>query len=338
MDVRPRIGGRQKSMCGCPPSLARSQKAGNGTPDILFLRDMIKKFFRFLGDFFKKAGDDGLAAYAAQAAFYVILSFFPVILFIVIIASKVSFINTDMINYILEIAPDEFQEYIMYIVNDIVYSNSRSFTIITIVVTLWSAGKGIQALTNGLDKIYEVEKRKNFIFVRFLSVIYTLVFMIMMGALMILHIFGADLAKRIINRWPSLFNATLFVLSLKSVFTFVVVLIFMVLIYYQLPNRKSKFIRELPGAAMAALLWMLITNGFSFYIKHLSNASYMYGSLTSIILIMMWLYVCMQVVFYGAEINFFMGRLLDKSEERSKERKSKRKKKPSDMEGLKETK
>lgn len=297
---------------------------------------MIKKLLKFLGDFFKKAGDDGLAAYAAQTAFYVILSFFPIILLIVIIASKVSFINTDIINYILDVAPGEFREYIMYIVDDIVYSNSRSFTIITIVVTLWSAGKGIQALTNGLDKIYVVEKRKNFIFVRFLSVIYTLVFMLMMGALMFLHIFGADLAKRIISKWPSLFNATVLILSLKSVFTFVAVFIFMILIYYQLPNRKSRFVRELPGAAAAALLWMLITNGFSFYIKHLSSASYMYGSLTSVILIVMWLYICMQVVFYGAEINYYMGILMDKSEEKSKERKNKRNNKNPEVEAVKE--
>ncbi len=297
---------------------------------------MLKKLFKFLGEFFKKASDDGLAAYAAQTAFYVILSFFPVILLIVIIASKVSFVTTDIITYVLDIAPDEFRDYIMYIVDDIVYSNSSSFTIITVVVTMWSAGKGIQALTNGLDKIYAVEKRKNFIFVRLWSVLYTLAFMILMGALMFLHIFGADLAKRVISKWPSLFNATLLILSLKSVFTFVVVLVFMWLIYYQLPNRKSRFVRELPGAAIAALLWMLMTSGFSFYIKHLSSASYMYGSLTSIILIMMWLYICMQIVFYGAEFDYFIGRLMDKSEERIKERKIKRQSKKNSFESIKE--
>lgn len=292
---------------------------------------MLKRFFVFLGKYLKKAGDDGLAAYAAQTAFYVILSFFPIILLIVIMASKVSFINTDIISYVLDIAPDAFREYIMYIVDDIVYSNSSSFTIITIVVSLWSAGKGIQALTNGLDKVYAVEKRKNFIFIRLWSVLYTLVFMLLMGGLMVVHIFGADIARRIIAKWPSLFNATIFILSLKNAFTFVVVLIFILLMYYQLPNRKTKFVRELPGAGFAALLWMLVTSGFSFYIKHLSSASYMYGSLTSIILIMMWLYVCMQIVFFGAEFNYFFSQFMDKSEERSQKRieklKSKRKSK-----------
>ena len=282
---------------------------------------MIKKILRFLGRFFKKASDDGLAAYAAQTAFYVLLSFFPIILFLVIVASKVSFINTDVIGYVLSIVPDEFQDYIMYIVDDIVYSNSSSFTVITIVVTLWSAGKGIQALTNGLDRIYAVEKKKNFLLIRLLSVIYTIIFMILMSALMVVHFFGSDIAKKIINKWPSLFNPTILILSLKGVFAFVAVLIFILLMYYQLPNRKSKFVRELPGAAAASLLWMLITNGFSFYIKHLSKNSYMYGSLTSIILIMMWLYICMQMVFYGAEINYFIGELMDKSAERQKQRK-----------------
>ena len=83
---------------------------------------------------------------------------------------------------------------------------------------------------------------------------------------------------------------------------------------------------------------MLVTSGFSFYIKHLSSASYMYGSLTSIILIMMWLYVCMQIVFFGAEFNYFFSGIMDKSEERSQKRieklksKNQRKKEKQDIE------
>ncbi|MBR1815632.1 MAG: YihY/virulence factor BrkB family protein [Lachnospiraceae bacterium] len=286
---------------------------------------MIKKIVSFLNRFFTKASDDSLAAYAAQTTFYVMLSFFPFIIFVFILASKVSFINTDIINYILDIAPDEFRDYIMFIVDDIVYSNSRSFTIITILVILWSAGKGLQALTNGLDKIYQVEKKKNFVLVRLLSILYIFVFMIMMSVLVVIHIFGAGIARRLISEWPALLHPALLILSLKNAFTFIVTLIFILLIYYQLPNRKGKFMRELPGATFSAFLWMLITSGFSFYIRHVSNTSYMYGSLTSIILILMWLYICLQVVFFGAEINYFITPVFDRSDKKKRDKKDKKK-------------
>ena len=116
---------------------------------------MIKRLFKMATDFARKVSDDSLTAYAAQTTFFVLLSFFPFIMLLIMIASRFSFARTNVVYYLLDIAPTQLKTYILYIVDEIMYSNSNSFTIITAVVSLWSAGKGIQALTYGLDKIYE---------------------------------------------------------------------------------------------------------------------------------------------------------------------------------------
>jgi membrane protein len=79
------------------------------------------------------------------------------------------------------------------------------------------------------------------------------------------------------------------------------------------------------GAAVAALAWMLMTNGFSVFIKYFASASRMYGSLTSIILIIIWLYIGMQIILYGAEINYYMSDFIERSRSRHKVKKEKRK-------------
>lgn len=276
---------------------------------------MIKRLFKMATDFARKVSDDSLTAYAAQTTFFVLLSFFPFMMLLIMIASRFSFARTNVVYYLLDIAPSQLKTYILYIVDEIMYSNSNSFTIITAVVSLWSAGKGIQALTYGLDKIYDVERKKNFFIVRLFSALYTLVFILLCFLIMILHIFGKQIAVKIIELRPSLANATILILSLKSAFTFIIIFVFLLLMYYQLPGRKGKVRHEIMGASLAALGWMLMTKLFSFYIQHISSVSKMYGSLTSIILIIIWLYIGMQIVLYGAEINNFYQRYLQKDKE-----------------------
>ena len=276
---------------------------------------MIKRLFKMATDFARKVSDDSLTAYAAQTTFFVLLSFFPFIMLLIMIASRFSFARTNVVYYLLDIAPTQLKTYILYIVDEIMYSNSNSFTIITAVVSLWSAGKGLQALTYGLDKIYDVERKKNFFIVRLFSALYTLVFILLCFLIMILHIFGKQIAVKIIELRPSLANATILILSLKSAFTFILIFIFLLLMYYQLPGRKGKVRLEIMGASLAALGWMLMTKLFSFYIQHISSVSKMYGSLTSIILVIIWLYIGMQIVLYGAEINNFYQKYLQKDKD-----------------------
>lgn len=265
---------------------------------------MVNKIIKKMKAFSKKVSEDSLAAYAAQTTFFVLLSFFPFIMLLIMIASKFSLARTNVIFYLLDVAPDQFKSYILYIVDEIMFSDSNSFTIITALVSLWSAGKGIQALTYGLDKIYEVDQRKNFFITRLTSAVYTLIFMLLCLVIMVVHVFGKQIGVQIIDRKPELANATILILSLKSAFAFVIIFFFLLLIYYQLPGRKGRVKHEVIGAALAALAWMLMTKMFSFYIQHISSVSRMYGSLTSIILIIIWLYIGMQIILYGAEINY----------------------------------
>lgn len=273
---------------------------------------MVKKIIKMVTDFVRKASEDSLTAYAAQTTFFVLLSFFPFIMLLIMLASRFSFARTNVVYYLLDIAPSQLKTYILYIVDEIMYSNSNSFTVITAFVSLWSAGKGIQALTYGLDKIYDVERKKNYFIGRLFSALYTLIFILLCFVIMVLHIFGKQIGLKIIEMRPSFANATILILSMKSAFTFIIIFIFLLLMYYQLPGRKGKVRYELPGAAAAALGWMLMTKLFSFYIQHISSVSKMYGSLTSVILIIIWLYIGMQVVLYGAEINNFYQRYVNK--------------------------
>ena len=228
----------------------------------------MKKVVRFIIKFVNKATADSVPAYAAQVAFFVMLSFFPFMMLLVMIVSKLSVMNTNVLGYILRVVPSGLESYVAYIVDDVVNANVQSFTLITVFVSLWSAAKGIQALSTGLNKIYGVEQNKNYFLVRLICALYTLVFMVLCIVVIAIQAFGSQIAHKIIDNYPAFADATLLILSLKNVVTFLVIFVFLLLIYYQLPNRRGHMRHEFTGAVLASLAWMLMTRGFSVYIKY----------------------------------------------------------------------
>ncbi|MDE6026258.1 MAG: YihY/virulence factor BrkB family protein [Lachnospiraceae bacterium] len=274
------------------------------------MRKVVNSIIRIIN----KGTEDSLPAYAAQTAFFVMLSFFPFVIMIIMAATQIPFARQNIVAELLDILPAEFHSYIMYLVDDIMYDGGGSFTLITVLLTMWSAGKGIQAVTYGLNKVYGVERARGFILTRLISALYTIIFMFICVALMILNAFGNDIAAKIVSLRPELANATALLLSVKGVLTFMIFFIFILLIYYQLPNRKGRFKDEAFGAIFAAFAWMVMTRGFAIYMRFATKVSYMYGSLTSIVVILIWLYVGMQIILYGAEFNSLRPEFFKKAE------------------------
>ena len=78
------------------------------------------------------------------------------------------------------------------------------------------------------------------------------------------------------------------------------------LIYKVLPNHKEKKKVVFPGAIFSTISWMIFSYMFSMIVDNVANLSRLYGSLTKIIVVLLWLYVSMFILFLGAELNYFL--------------------------------
>lgn len=263
------------------------------------MQKVIKGIVRII----KKGTEDHLPAYAAQTAFFVLLSFFPFVMMMIMFVARLPFARQNIISALMDLLPYEFESYVMDVTDEIIYTGGGTFTFVTLILAVWSVGKGIQALTYGLDEVYGVERARGFVLTRLISAFYTILLMLVCVVLMIINIFGNEIARSIVRLRPELANATALILSIKGAITFILFFMVIFLIYYQLPNRKGSFRSEFMGALFAAFVWMVMTRGFAIYMRFAAKTSYMYGSLTSIIVILIWLYFGMQIILYGAEFN-----------------------------------
>lgn len=265
---------------------------------------MIKSTIKLINMFFKNIRDDYVSAFSAQAAFFIIVSFFPFVMFLLSIVPYFNLEESTVLRVFTQVFPSAFRSLIVSIITQI-YDTSGSGTLISVtaITALWSAGKGFLAIMKGLNSVYEIKETRKSIFLRITSTIYTLVFAIMLVVTMILFVFGNKLYIWITNILPVLQDLALVIISLRTIVGLITLMIFFLIVYIAVPNRKTKISNELPGAIVCAGGWMGFSYAFSYYIDHYSNFTSMYGSLTTIVLFMLWMYFCMYILFIGAEVN-----------------------------------
>ena len=229
--------------------------------------------------FMKRLNEDHVGAYAAQSAYFILLSFIPFVLLVVTLVKYTPLTRDDVYSVLINMLPTEFQSYVGGIVNEIFYQ-SVAYMPITIITTLWSAGKGIAALTNGLNSIYHVTETRNYIINRLRGMAYTLIFV-------------------------AAFLTSLVLLVFRTLITTGVLAVLFLVLYKCIPNRKASFKSQCPGALISSLAWSIFSLAFSMYLDIALAASNMYGSLTMIVFIMIWMYFCMWILLIGAEINAY---------------------------------
>ena len=265
---------------------------------------MVKATYKLIRLFDRKIQDAHIQAYSAQAAFFIIISFFPFIMLLFTIVKYFPITESSMLELFSLIFPSGVNSMVVSIVTQI-YDTTVSGTLIpvTAITTLWSAGKSFLAIMRGLNVVYEIRETRDYFFLRAISALYTLIFAVMVIITMLLFVFGNRLYLWIERQFPVLMDMALVIISLRTIVGLVTLVIFFLLIYVVIPNRKTNIMKELPGALLSAAGWMGFSYAFSYYIDNFSNFSATYGSLTAIVLFMLWMYFLMYILFIGAECN-----------------------------------
>lgn len=256
--------------------------------------------------FLNKFNENTLSVHAAHVVFFIMVSFFPFVMFFFTLLKYTPLTEENIIRLLQSVVPGSISNVLSTWINEAYHQSSGTIISITVITTLWSGSKGFMGITYGLDKIYGVKNRRNWFVNRFSSLVYTLAFAAILLVSLIVLVYG----NRILLAIDSFFSieTPLFIgiFSLRSFLGFTIFFLFFLLVYMFIPDRKPKMKEEVPGALFTSVLWILFSYLFSIYIDYFTNFSSVYGSLTYIVLFMLWMYVCMDILFCGALINRFL--------------------------------
>lgn len=254
-----------------------------------------------------KYARDEITVYAAQASFFIVIAFFPFIMLLLTLIQFIPAINkSDLLSIMVRIMPNMLDSLVVGIVDDLYVKSPGTILSITALVALWSAARGMMGIERGLNRIYGTIEKRNYVVRRLVCSFYTLIFMIVCIVSLVLLVFGTSIQNMFVRLFPLLGSITRHLISFRSLLAMLLFFICFVGLYTIVPKKKQKPRNQFPGAAFSTVCWLLFSYAFSLYFTNFSNFSYMYGSLTAIVLLMLWLYFCICILFIGAEINCFL--------------------------------
>lgn len=264
-----------------------------------------KRIYDVIVDFVCRLMDDNVGVYAAQASFFIIISAVPFVMLLLSLIKIFIPIDTMYIDELILQAPFAVQETLLKVTEEM-FDKSSSISVISItaVSAIWLSSRGIMALFQGLNTVYHADIR-NYFYCRVMSIFYTIIFIVLMLLTIGVFTFGNTIHKMLVEFAPFVSKISGAILEART-FIFFILLTFLFTMFYRfLPQCKPhlKFTHQIPGAMGAAIGWMGFSYIYSIYIENFSNYSYVYGSLTAIVFLMLWLYFCMNIFLFGAQLN-----------------------------------
>lgn len=282
-------------------------------------KDKLKQKYEKFQELSENMKRDHISESAAQCSYYTILSFIPFVILLITLIQYTGIAPQTLFEAISKIIPSSMSEMVLGIVQE-VYSKSIGTISISIIFTLWSAGKGFYALTTGLQTVYHTKSQKitSYIFLRIKVLLETMLFIVMIVMGLTVLVFGngvIDIVKENFGGLESYNLISSIMAQLGFIFaTFVVFL----LLYKFMPKHRISIKSQIYGALFGAVSLNIISFIFSRYLTIFKGFSITYGSLTTLMLVMMWTYSCFYTVFLGAELNKF----INKNKEVRNEKKS----------------
>lgn len=256
----------------------------------------------------KRAGagfsEDRVMAEAAGVTFYAVLALFPALASLISIYGLVADPTklSDQVQTLDSILPGGGQDIIRAQVLALTSSKQTLGVglVVGLVVSLWSANAGVKALFDALNVVYRARETRDYLRLTLISFAFTmgiiaLTLLALVAVVVVpvaLDYFGLEeFTKSLIGfaRWPGML---------------VLVIVTLAPVYRYGPDRRHAHLQWLSwGSVFAAVAWIVVSLGFSYYVANFGSYNKTYGSLGAAVGFMTWIWISAIVVLMGAEIN-----------------------------------
>ncbi len=266
---------------------------------------MIWKLYLTLNDFSSKMKERDIGTYAASTAFFFFLSVVPMLIMICTIIPYTPLTEENLVELVTDFLPDQIDPLAESLISE-VYDKSAGILSVALVATVWSAAKGVMALMKGLNSVNRVVEKRNYFVLRIIASFYTLVMLVVVILSLFVMVFGDQLVTLALHRIPQLQRVVSFAMNFRFLFVWAVLSVLFAAVYAYVPDKKLAFKEQIPGAVFTAVVWSVFSWAFSYYLTY-GNSYGIYGSLSIIIIVLLWMYFCMYIILIGACLNQYFG-------------------------------
>ncbi len=265
--------------------------------------------------------EDGCIGTAKSAAYSALLSFFPLLATVatILVHARADFISQAIYNFLAEVLPPGTED-LVFDYFTIAGKQPFLLPVTGMLVSIWGASGLIVSLIEGFKTAYRIPTGRPFVRQRIVALL--LVFsaaipVLVASTLLLLGARVEQSAAYWLGLLPQGAEFRGWVPVMGSIARYLIALGAIILgtsiLYYFGPNRPQRWSRVWPGAVLATVLWLGATLLFAWYVRNIAHYNVMYGSIATVILLLVWMYVLSLIAFVGCEFNAAYERRISES-------------------------
>ena len=265
---------------------------------------MIKVISKRLKGFLKR--DAG--THASSIAFFFFMSFIPLLILFASVVPLLGISIDSIIRFFRELFPEGSSKLTEDIIREAFDHSTAAFSLSALML-LWTASRGINALTKGLNTMYDERENRGFAKLAFQSIGYTMVLLAFLSAAIYL-IFSGKISSFLQSVFPQIRLQAGFSTFLEYLMLLAFGCLFFCFVYRYLPSGKRSLSRQFPGAFLASTGWVLFSMGFRVYVSQFNSFTRFYGSLATVIILLFWFFWIFFILLGGGYVNAHIKELL----------------------------
>ena len=264
---------------------------------------------------FVAAYQDNCFGIAKGAAYSFLLSLFPIL---TTMAALLFEINAQSVVHVIarfaqEVVPPGTEDLVLSRLHE---RGGRpvSLPIVAVILSLWAGSGAMASLLEGFQAAYRIPSGRPMLRQRAVAIFLVLIAAVPAVAASGLILFGNRIEEAVIHGAANFSAPVHFAWHLaRYVVAFLTTTFVTGMLYYFGPNHRpelrhtnkigSRFMRVWPGALLATSLWLIVTAGFAWYVNHVANYNIFYGSMGTVIILLIWLYLLACITLLGCEFN-----------------------------------
>lgn len=241
---------------------------------------------------------------AAEISFYLLLSLFPFLMFMISSIVYIPIIHLNKYIALFEnIMPESAYDLISILITSAIDNRSISLSITSFFLTVWASSRAVRALIRAINKSYRIKETRSYIKRMIISLIFTVGLLLLIFSSIIFLVYGEKIGFFLFG----LIGLDNFFITIWDICRYSVgistVIITLVCLYRFTPNKKVSIKDAMPGAIISTFGWLVVSFSYSFYTNSYARYEMIYGSIGGIIVLITWLYLSSWTILLGIEVN-----------------------------------
>lgn len=291
--------------------------------DSIHLRKKQVSIYKILENLFININNDDILHKASSVAFSFTLAVFPALIFLFTLLPYIP------ISIIPFVEGRDFQTNLQELIGDLAMLEQVSQTIqdllrnprgdllsFSVLLSLFLSTNGMMELVQTFNKIYKTIEKRGYWYTRFIATLLTVILALVLFSSILLLIFGHMALNFMVDNGLIAQDVLYYsLIALKFVVLFILFLIAISVLYYFGPALHNKWRFISVGSVTAALLSIVVSYIFSFYINNFGTYNKIYGSIGAMIALMVWIYMISVILLVGYEVNSSIDQAAQQNEE-----------------------